>query len=114
MRRPALTGGVRRADKFPQRAKSSSLTGGSSWTEVFRAAVFCKARRCHHRGRSRADTAEDAERGLKAGVSVIWVSTHGGRQVDHARGVYEILPEIVRVAKGRRRSINRASSARSR
>lgn len=46
-------------------------------------------------------TGEDAELGIKAGVSVIWVSTHGGRQVDHARGAYEILPEIVRVAKGK-------------
>ncbi|HWE72013.1 MAG TPA: alpha-hydroxy acid oxidase [Stellaceae bacterium] len=46
-------------------------------------------------------TGEDAELGLKAGVSVIWVSTHGGRQVDHARGAYEILPEIVQAAKGK-------------
>ena len=38
---------------------------------------------------------------MKAGVSVIWVSTHGGRQVDHARGAYEILPEVVQAAKGK-------------
>ena len=46
-------------------------------------------------------TGEDAELALKSGVSVIWVSTHGGRQVDHARGAYEILPEVVSAAKGK-------------
>lgn len=46
-------------------------------------------------------TGEDAELALKAGVSVIWVSTHGGRQVDHARGAYQILPEVVQAAKGK-------------
>ena len=46
-------------------------------------------------------TGEDAAQGVKAGVSVIWVSTHGGRQVDHARGAYEVLPEVVQAAKGK-------------
>ena len=46
-------------------------------------------------------TGEDAAEAVKAGVSVIWVSTHGGRQVDHARGAYEILPEVVQAAKGK-------------
>ena len=32
---------------------------------------------------------------------MVWVSTHGGRQVDHARGAYEILPEVVQAAKGK-------------
>jgi isopentenyl diphosphate isomerase/L-lactate dehydrogenase-like FMN-dependent dehydrogenase len=44
---------------------------------------------------------EDAAEAVKAGVSVIWVSTHGGRQVDHARGAYQILPEVVQAAKGK-------------
>jgi glycolate oxidase len=44
---------------------------------------------------------EDAALAVKAGVSAIWVSTHGGRQVDHARGAYEILPEVVQAAKGK-------------
>ena len=46
-------------------------------------------------------TGEDAAMAVKAGVAVIWVSTHGGRQVDHARGAYEILPEVVQAAKGK-------------
>ncbi|HEY3919743.1 MAG TPA: alpha-hydroxy acid oxidase [Stellaceae bacterium] len=44
---------------------------------------------------------EDAELGLKAGASVIWVSTHGGRQCDFGRGAYDILPEVVQAAKGK-------------
>jgi glycolate oxidase len=44
---------------------------------------------------------EDAELAVKAGLGVVWVSTHGGRQVDHARGAYQILPEVVQAAKGK-------------
>jgi glycolate oxidase len=44
---------------------------------------------------------EDAAMALKAGVSVIWVSTHGGRQCDQGRGAYQILPEVVQAAKGK-------------
>ncbi|HEX4195067.1 MAG TPA: alpha-hydroxy acid oxidase [Stellaceae bacterium] len=54
-------------------------------------------------------TGEDAAEAVKAGVSVIWVSTHGGRQVDHARGAYEILPEVVQAAKAKPRSSSTAA-----
>jgi glycolate oxidase len=46
-------------------------------------------------------TGEDAELALKAGVSIVWVSTHGGRQCDHGRGSFEVLPEVVQAAKGK-------------
>jgi glycolate oxidase len=46
-------------------------------------------------------TGEDAELAVKSGVSIVWVSTHGGRQCDHARGSYEVLPEVVQAAKGK-------------
>ncbi len=39
-------------------------------------------------------TAEDARIAVEHGVDVIYVSNHGGRQLDHGRGVMEILPEI--------------------
>jgi glycolate oxidase len=42
-------------------------------------------------------TAEDAEIAVQHGVDVIWVSNHGGRQIDHALGSMDTLPEIVRV-----------------
>ena len=46
-------------------------------------------------------TAEDAKLCLEHGVDWIYVSNHGGRQLDHGRGSIEFLPEIVEVAKGR-------------
>lgn len=40
-------------------------------------------------------TAEDAGLALEHGVDIIYVSNHGGRQLDHGRGAMDILPEIV-------------------
>ena len=46
-------------------------------------------------------TAEDAKIALDHGVEVIYVSNHGGRQLDHGRGTIDMLPEIVEVGKGK-------------
>ena len=46
-------------------------------------------------------TAEDAKIALDYGVDVIYISNHGGRQLDHGRGTMDVLPEIVRVASGK-------------
>jgi isopentenyl diphosphate isomerase/L-lactate dehydrogenase-like FMN-dependent dehydrogenase len=46
-------------------------------------------------------TAEDAELAVKHGVDVIYVSNHGGRQLDQGRGAIDLLPEIVSVARGK-------------
>ena len=46
-------------------------------------------------------TAEDAALAVAHGVDVIWVSNHGGRQLDHARGAIDTLPEIVQAVAGR-------------
>jgi glycolate oxidase len=46
-------------------------------------------------------TAEDAELALAHGVDIIYVSNHGGRQLDHGRGAMDILPEIVAAVGGR-------------
>jgi glycolate oxidase len=54
-----------------------------------------------HVGIKGISSGEDAELAVKAGMSVVWVSTHGGRQLDHARGSMEVLPEVVKVAKGK-------------
>ena len=50
-------------------------------------------------------TAEDAALAVEHGVDVIWVSNHGGRQIDHALGSMATLPEIVRAVQGRARII---------
>jgi isopentenyl diphosphate isomerase/L-lactate dehydrogenase-like FMN-dependent dehydrogenase len=46
-------------------------------------------------------THEDARIALKRGLDGIWVSNHGGRQLDHARGSLDALPEIVDVVRGK-------------
>ena len=48
-------------------------------------------------------TAEDAAIALDHGVEWIYVSNHGGRQLDHGRGAMQMLPEIVAAVAGRAR-----------
>jgi glycolate oxidase len=50
-------------------------------------------------------TAEDAEIAVQHGVEVIWVSNHGGRQIDHGLGSMDTLPEIVAAVNGRARIV---------
>jgi glycolate oxidase len=49
-------------------------------------------------------TAEDAELAVAHGVSAVYVSNHGGRQLDHGRGTIEMMPEIA-AAVGKRAEI---------
>ena len=44
---------------------------------------------------------EDAELALEHGVEVIYVSNHGGRQLDHGLGSIAVLPEVVEAVKGK-------------
>lgn len=46
-------------------------------------------------------TAEDAELAVEHGADVIYVSNHGGRQLDHAQGSIEVLAEVVKAVAGR-------------
>ena len=46
-------------------------------------------------------TADDARIALEHGVDVIYVSNHGGRQLDHGRGAMDVLPEVLDVARGK-------------
>lgn len=45
--------------------------------------------------------ADDARRALDHGVDAIWVSNHGGRQLDTSVPAIDALPGIARVVKGR-------------
>jgi len=46
-------------------------------------------------------TAEDARLAVEHGADVVYVSNHGGRQLDHAQGTIEVLPEVVDAVSGR-------------
>ncbi len=45
--------------------------------------------------------AEDARIAVDHGVEVVYVSNHGGRQLDHGRGSIADLPEVVDAVKGK-------------
>ena len=46
-------------------------------------------------------TAEDATLAVEHGVDVIWVSNHGGRQLDHGQGTMDMLKGIVEAVDGK-------------
>lgn len=46
-------------------------------------------------------TGEDAELACETGIDVVYVSNHGGRQLDHGRGSIDVLPEVVEAVAGR-------------
>jgi len=46
-------------------------------------------------------TGEDARLAVEHGADVVYVSNHGGRQLDHGQGSIEVLPEVVEAVAGR-------------
>ena len=46
-------------------------------------------------------TAEDAALAVEHGIDVIWVSNHGGRQLDHGLATMDVLSEVVEAAGGK-------------
>jgi isopentenyl diphosphate isomerase/L-lactate dehydrogenase-like FMN-dependent dehydrogenase len=46
-------------------------------------------------------TAEDAAIAVEHGVNAVYISNHGGRQLDHGRATVDMLPEIVEAVGGK-------------
>ena len=46
-------------------------------------------------------TAEDAVMAVEHGIDMVYISNHGGRQLDHGMGSMDVLPEIVQAVAGR-------------
>jgi isopentenyl diphosphate isomerase/L-lactate dehydrogenase-like FMN-dependent dehydrogenase len=46
-------------------------------------------------------TVEDALLAVEHGIAVVYVSNHGGRQLDHGLGSVAVLPDIVKAVNGR-------------
>lgn len=46
-------------------------------------------------------TGEDAALACDMGIDVVYVSNHGGRQLDHGRGSIDVVPEVVEAVAGR-------------
>jgi glycolate oxidase len=75
----------------------STYQSGLSWAEVKR----FKDRHTMPLILKGIATVEDAELAVEHGVEVVYVSNHGGRQLDHGLGSAAVLPEIVRAVGGR-------------
>jgi isopentenyl diphosphate isomerase/L-lactate dehydrogenase-like FMN-dependent dehydrogenase len=46
-------------------------------------------------------TAADASMAVEHGIDVVYISNHGGRELDHGRGTMDMLPEIVEAVAGK-------------
>ncbi len=89
------------ANRFakPWRARSAGMEfqAGLSWTHVERFKRLHKAKLIL----KGIATAEDAARACDLGVEGVYVSNHGGRQLDHGAGSADVLPEVVEAVSGR-------------
>lgn len=83
----------------PWRARSAGMNyqAALSWKDIER---FKRTHRCKLILKGIAST-EDAQRACELGVEGIYVSNHGGRQLDHGAGSAEVLPEIADAVAGR-------------
>jgi len=70
---------------------------GLKWDDV----VWMKARMGTPLILKGVATAEDARLAVEHGADVVYVSNHGGRQLDHGQGTIEVLPEVVDAVSGR-------------
>jgi isopentenyl diphosphate isomerase/L-lactate dehydrogenase-like FMN-dependent dehydrogenase len=68
-----------------------------SWADIKRIRKNCKAPLIL----KGIATAEDAVIAVEHGVDVVYISNHGGRQLDHGKGCIEVLPEVVDAVRGK-------------
>ena len=92
---------ARRAGFAPAQTRPATLQASLSWDLVrrikdrFSIPLVLKGIAC----------AEDASLAVENGVDVVYVSNHGGRQLDQGRGTLDMLPEVARAVGGRARVI---------
>ena len=82
---------VRRAARRREGARPRSRTTSAGWPSRTGLPVVVK-------GVLRPD---DARRCVQAGAAAVWVSNHGGRQLDRAAATAECLPDVRRRGRGR-------------
>ncbi|MGY8993867.1 MAG: alpha-hydroxy acid oxidase [Rhodospirillales bacterium] len=88
----------RYAKPWRQNVKGREYQMSLSWREVHR---FIETHPDYPLVIKGIATAEDAAIAAQMGVAAIYVSNHGGRQLDHGRGALDVLPEIVDAVAGR-------------
>ena len=84
----------------PWRARSPGMEhqAGLAWSDIERFRAKHPGTRLLLKGIAAAD---DAALACEMGVHGIYVSNHGGRQLDHGEGAMEVLPEIADAVAGR-------------
>jgi len=80
-----------------RRATGFNLQAAMNWDLVARVKEHCEI----PFGIKGIATAEDAALAMDHGIDIIYISNHGGRQLDFGKGSADVLPEIVDVAKGK-------------
>ncbi len=86
-----------RQDGVATKGQAASLQPSLSWglidriKERYKLPIILKGIAC----------ADDAELAVSHGVEVVYVSNHGGRQLDQGRASLDVLPEIVAAVGGR-------------
>jgi glycolate oxidase len=84
-----------------QRATGFNYQSGMTWDLI----KHFKDRHSMPLGLKGIATAEDAELCVQHGVDMVYVSNHGGRQLDHGRGSMDVLPEVIEAVNGRAKVI---------
>ena len=84
-----------------QRATGFDYQSGMTWDLV----KHIKDRHQIPLGLKGIATAEDAALCVEHGIDMIYVSNHGGRQLDHGRGSLDVLPEVLQAVNGRAKVI---------
>ncbi|MSO77899.1 MAG: alpha-hydroxy-acid oxidizing protein [Alphaproteobacteria bacterium] len=80
-----------------RRAGGREFQAALSWAHVERVKKYCKVPLIL----KGIATAEDARIAVEHGVECVYVSNHGGRQLDHGRGSLDVLPEVVDAVAGK-------------
>jgi glycolate oxidase len=84
-----------------QRATGFTYQSGMTWDLI----KHFKDRHTIPLGLKGIATAEDAALCVEHGVDIVYVSNHGGRQLDHGRGSMDVLPEVLQAVDGGARVI---------
>jgi glycolate oxidase len=84
-----------------QRATGFNYQSGMTWDLI----KHFKDRHTIPLGLKGIATAEDAALCVEHGVDMVYVSNHGGRQLDHGRGSMDVLPEVLQAVNKRAKVI---------
>ncbi|MEK9677914.1 MAG: alpha-hydroxy acid oxidase [Rhodospirillaceae bacterium] len=84
-----------------RRIGGTDFQAGLDWNVVDRIRAHCKL----PMALKGIATEEDAKLAVEHGIEIVYISNHGGRQLDYGRGCAELIPEIVDAVEGKAKVI---------